>query len=134
VTSEGVYTFMTVFSSKDEEKVSSFNYTAFSLKNLEKALLGCGSLDILLQQSTEQINTRPLEGKFAGDIIITPDCLSDIWILRDTGWIRRPKQHYRTGWGAQVLPPQPLRFQEDRPRQGGEQRRGIRCRPGRYPI
>ena len=78
VTSEGVYTFMTVFSSKDEEKVSSFNYTAFSLKNLEKALLGCGSLDILLQQSTEQINTRPLEGKFVGNIIITPDCLSDM--------------------------------------------------------
>ncbi|NMB45079.1 MAG: TldD/PmbA family protein [Firmicutes bacterium] len=78
VTNKGVYTFMAIFSSKEEEKVSSFNYTAFSVKDLEKALLSCGSLDMLLQQSAEQINTQPVQGKFVGDIIITPDCLGDM--------------------------------------------------------
>ncbi len=78
ITNKGVYNCTVIFSSKDKEKVSSFNYTSFSLKDLEKDLLRCGSLDTLLQQSTEQITTRPLEGKFVGDVIITPDCLSDM--------------------------------------------------------
>lgn len=78
VTNKGVYNCTFVFSSKDEERVSSFNYTGFSLRDLEKDLLSCGSLDTLLQQSTEQIITRPLEGKFIGDVIITPDCMGDM--------------------------------------------------------
>jgi len=78
VTSKGVYSCSAIFSSKDGEKVSSFSYTAFSLQDLEKALLNCGSIDALLQQSTEQVHTRPMEGKFVGDIIITPDCLGDM--------------------------------------------------------
>lgn len=77
-TNKGVYTCAAAFSSKDEEKVSSFNYTGFSLKDLEKELLSCGSLNTLLRQSTEQINTQPLQGKFVGDIIITPDCLGSM--------------------------------------------------------
>jgi PmbA protein len=78
LTNKGVYTLVAMFSSRDGEKVSSFNYTAFSLRDLERDLLSCGSLDMLMQQSTEQTNTRPLEGKFIGDIIITPDCLGDM--------------------------------------------------------
>ncbi|HHT85929.1 MAG: TldD/PmbA family protein [Bacillota bacterium] len=78
VTNKGVYNCTFIFSSKDEDKVSSFNYTGFSLRDLEKDLLECGSLDILLKQSTEQIVTRPLEGKFVGDVIITPDCMNDM--------------------------------------------------------
>lgn len=78
VTNKGVYNCSFLFSSKDEDKVSSFNYTGFSLRELEKHLLECGSLDILLRQSVEQIVTRPLEGKFVGDVIITPDCMGDI--------------------------------------------------------
>lgn len=78
VTNKGVYSCFAIFSSKDGEKVSSFNYTSFSLKDLEKALLDCGSMDALLRQSTEQVHTRPLEDKFVGDIVITPDCLDSM--------------------------------------------------------
>ena len=78
VTNKGVYSCTVIFSSKDEEKVSSFNYTGFSLKDLEKDLLSCGSLNTLLHQSAEQISTKPLQGKFVGDVIITPDCLGDM--------------------------------------------------------
>lgn len=77
-TNKGIYNCTVIFSSKDEERVSSFNYTGFSLKDLETGLLNCGSLNTLLQQSTEQITTEPLQGKFVGDVIITPDCLSDM--------------------------------------------------------
>ena len=78
VASTGAYHFMAVFSSRDGDKTSSFNYTVFALKDLEKDLLSCGSLARLLQQSGEQIDTQPLKGKFVGDIIYTPDCLEDL--------------------------------------------------------
>jgi PmbA protein len=75
--SHGVYHCMAMFSSKDGEKVSSFSYTGFSMRDLEKALLDCASLDTLLRQSGEQTSTTPVQGKFVGDLIVTPDCLDD---------------------------------------------------------
>ncbi|ERM92957.1 peptidase [Caldanaerobacter subterraneus subsp. yonseiensis KB-1] len=78
VSNQGVYNFFAMFSSKDQEKTSSFNYTSFSLKNLDKELLSCGTLDILLKQLEEQTTTRPVEGKFVGDVIISPDAVNDI--------------------------------------------------------
>jgi PmbA protein len=78
VARQGVYHFMTMFSSRDGDRVSSFNYTGFSMADLEKRLLECGSLDTLLKQSAEQIVTSPLQGKFVGDVIVTPDCIETI--------------------------------------------------------
>ncbi|HHW58453.1 MAG TPA: TldD/PmbA family protein [Clostridia bacterium] len=78
VSNQGVYNFFAMFSSKDKEKTSSFNYTSFSLKDLGKELLSCGTLDILLKQLKEQTTTRPVEGKFIGDVIISPDAVNDI--------------------------------------------------------
>lgn len=76
--SSGNYSFEVVFAARDEERSSSFNYSGFSVKNLEKELLECGSIDLLFKQSVEQLNTKLLEGKFTGDVIITPDCLSEM--------------------------------------------------------
>lgn len=76
--SKGIYSFMTDFTAKDNEKSSSFNGTYFSSKNIDKELIDCGTIDTLLRQSTEQINTKTMNGKFDGDIIITPDCLGDM--------------------------------------------------------
>ncbi len=78
VTRKGIYRCMVFFSSRDGELVSSFNVSNFSLRDLEQDLLSCSSLDTLLRQSTEQIVTRPLQGKFVGEVIITPDCLGDL--------------------------------------------------------
>ena len=78
VTSKGMYSLVTIFSSKDGEKTSSFNYTGFSLKDLEQSLLDRASLKSLLRQSVEHLNSKPLQGKFVGDVVITPDCLSGI--------------------------------------------------------
>lgn len=77
VSSQGVYRCMAMFSSRDGDKVSSFSYTGFSMRDLERALLDCGSLDALLRQSGEQTDTTPVQGKFVGDLIVTPDCLED---------------------------------------------------------
>ncbi|MGE5676955.1 MAG: PmbA/TldA family metallopeptidase, partial [Pseudomonadota bacterium] len=74
----GTYGFQLTFASKDGEKSSSFNYSGFTAKNLDKELLECGSIDLLLKQSVEQLDTKALEGKFTGDVIITPDCLGDM--------------------------------------------------------
>lgn len=76
--SKGIYEFSCVFAARDGEKTSSFNYTDFSLKKLEKDLLDCGTIAILLKQSEEQLNTSSIEGKFIGDVVITPDCLNSI--------------------------------------------------------
>ena len=73
----GVYRLSSVFSSKEGEKTTSFNYTGFVMQDLEAALLERASLKLLLQQSVEHLQAKPLTGKFVGDIIITPDCLGD---------------------------------------------------------
>ncbi|NLA10763.1 MAG: TldD/PmbA family protein [Firmicutes bacterium] len=78
VTRKGIYRASVFFSSREGERVSSFNITGFSSRDLERSLLECGSLDTLLRQSTEQLVTRPLQGKFVGEVIITPDCLGDL--------------------------------------------------------
>lgn len=74
---KGVYHCVLMFSSKENGKVSSFNYTGFAVKDLDQPLLLCGSVDTLLRQSGEQTSTQPAHGKFVGDLIITPDCLGD---------------------------------------------------------
>ncbi|WP_425447263.1 TldD/PmbA family protein [Dethiothermospora halolimnae] len=79
-TYNGLYEFEAVFSSKEGKKGSSFNYTGCSMGKLEKDLLDYGTIKTLLKQSEGQIDVKPIEGKFVGDIIITPDCLHDITI------------------------------------------------------
>lgn len=76
--SKGIYNVLLLFSSKEGEKSSSFNYSEISLKDLERELLHSGPIKYLLKQSVEQLNTTPIEGKFVGDIIITPDCLKNM--------------------------------------------------------
>ena len=78
VSSNGVYHCVFVFSSKEGNKVSSFNYTGCSLRDLENRFLDSAFLDTLLTQSVEHIYAKPLQGKFVGDVIITPQCFQDV--------------------------------------------------------
>ena len=77
VSQQGSYNFWTLFTSKEDKNTSSFNVSGFSSKHLDKELQEFGSIDTLLKQSGEQITTKMLPGKMAGEMIITPDCLSD---------------------------------------------------------
>lgn len=76
--SGGSYDFVVMFASKDKEKSSSFNYTGCSMKKLEEELLNIGTVRNLLRESVEQLDTKALDGKFVGDVIITPDCMGDM--------------------------------------------------------
>lgn len=75
--SKGVYSFELMISSKDGEKTSSFNYSHFSTDKLDRKLLDFGSVNMLLKQSSEQVDTTNIPGKFTGSVIIAPDCLED---------------------------------------------------------
>ncbi len=79
----GCYNFVPMFTSKEGTKLSSFNYSAFSSIELERNLHECGSIDVLMKQSTEQVHQREFQGKFEGDIIITPDCLESFISMID---------------------------------------------------
>lgn len=73
----GVYSFFAMFTSKEGEDASSFNYSGATQRSLSKALKDWGSIDLLMRQSTEQIRVSPVKGSFTGDVILTPDCLGD---------------------------------------------------------
>ncbi len=74
---KGMYSFSPMFTSKDGVNTSSFNYTGFSAKELNKQLKDYGSIDRLLKESEEQVISKQVPGKFNGQIIVSPDCLDD---------------------------------------------------------
>ncbi len=73
----GIYGFMAMFTSKEGSDTSSLSATGCSMKTLDRPLWELAYLDELLQQSTEQVRTRPIPGKFQGPVIITPHALDD---------------------------------------------------------
>ena len=73
----GLYGFMAMFTSKEGTDTSSFNDTGCSMKSLDRPLWELGYLDELLRQSTEQVRTRPVPGKFRGPVIVTPHALEE---------------------------------------------------------
>lgn len=77
ITNKGLYSLGAVFTAKDGNKTSSFNYTGISLKEIGKELIELGTLRNLMCQATKELDAKPLSEKFIGDIIITPDCFGD---------------------------------------------------------
>ncbi len=73
----GVYGFTAMFTTKERERTSSFNYSGAARLDLGEELSAWGGIDELMRQSTEQLDLRPVEGKFTGDIIVTPHCMGD---------------------------------------------------------
>ena len=74
---EGIYGFSPMFLSKDGKDTSSFNGTGFSALKVEKPLHQYGSIDTLLKQSVEQLQTQTIKDKFIGQLVVTPDCIGD---------------------------------------------------------
>ena len=73
----GVFNFSMLFASKEGKNSSSFNYSGFSSRVLDKEIKDYGSIDMLLRQSTQQVNPKSFKDKMLGEIIITPDCIGD---------------------------------------------------------
>ncbi len=74
----GYYQFMVMFSSKEGEKTSSFNYTYKLMNDLEEPFINAVNLKLLLEHSRDEINARPFDQKFVGEVIITPECLGSM--------------------------------------------------------
>ena len=70
----GTYNVRVFFVTKEGQNSSSFSGTGFRSNGLEREIHEMGSISTLLQQSSEQTETRLLPEKFIGDVIITPDC------------------------------------------------------------
>ncbi len=73
----GNYNFTMLFSAKDGEKITSFNYTFASFTDLKQKLTDVGMLEELLIQTAKELEAKPFDSKFVGDVIITPICLSN---------------------------------------------------------
>ena len=73
--STGSYSFFPMFTSKEGEDTSSFNYARMCAWDLDRQLWKYGSVDDLMEQSTGQVRPTEFQGKFIGDVIVTPDCL-----------------------------------------------------------
>lgn len=71
----GVYQVSTMFTSKRGKQTSSMNYFNYSSFDLDKPIYEMVNADDLLKQSTEQIETQNIPGKFTGDLLITPNAL-----------------------------------------------------------
>ena len=82
---EGMYGFSPMFLSKEGKQTSSFNGTGFSSTIINKPLYKYGSINTLLRQSVEQLNTQNINKKFIGKVVVTPDCITDFirFIIND---------------------------------------------------
>lgn len=72
------YLFGLVFCSKEGDKLSSFNYTHKVMKDIEEPFIESANVRQLLQQSSNEINARPFDHKFIGEVIITPECMESM--------------------------------------------------------
>lgn len=73
----GSYGFQAMFTTKKGEKASSFNYSGASHRGLTLPLKDWGNVDLLMRQSTEQLEPGGVGGSFQGELVIAPDCLGD---------------------------------------------------------
>ena len=74
----GNYQFMVMFSSKEGEKTSSFNYTYKLMNDLDEPFINVVNLKLLLEHSRDEIHAKAFDQKFVGDIIITPECMGSM--------------------------------------------------------
>lgn len=75
--SRGLYQVSVQFSSREGNDNSSMMYTGYSSYDLNTPVHESANVDMLLRQSTEQVKTEHIPGKFVGDLVIAPNCLRD---------------------------------------------------------
>jgi len=74
----GYYTISITVMARDGDLASSFNYTGYLAENLDTPIINSASIDTILRETSEQLRTNTVEGKFEGDVIFTPDCFDSI--------------------------------------------------------
>ncbi len=84
---KGQYVFQFMFSAKEGEKTSSFNYSYSMSKDFNKPLWELGGLGMLVMQSVDELKAKNLKDKFVGDIIISPPCLDDFLNMYNSSFL-----------------------------------------------
>jgi PmbA protein len=79
VTESEDYFVSTMFSAKDGEKSSSFNGSGANLRSLAKPFMDVSMQRTLFEESVRSLDTRMVDGKFVGKVIVTPACDDMIW-------------------------------------------------------
>jgi PmbA protein len=74
-----MYGHSAMFSAKDGEKSTSFNNYWGRLSSLAKPFMDVGMQRTLLEESVRSLDTRMVDGKFTGKVIVTPACDDMIW-------------------------------------------------------
>lgn len=73
------YYFQSVFAAKDGEKGTSFNYDGAIMAKPDKPFMDLGMHRRLLEESVNSLDTRMVDEKFVGKMIVTPACDDMIW-------------------------------------------------------
>jgi len=73
------YDFSAMFTAKDGEKMSSFNGFGGTLAALDIPFIDLGMGRTLFEESVKSLDTRLIEEKFVGKVIVTPHCEDIIW-------------------------------------------------------
>jgi len=76
-TTRAAYHARMMFTARDGSDVSSFNGAGVTMAGLDKPIASLATVNELMRQTTEQVRTRKVPHKFAGDLIVTPDCIGD---------------------------------------------------------
>jgi len=73
------YYFNAMFSAKDGERSSSFNSCGAVLSSLARPFMDISMQRTLLEESVRSLETRMVNEKFTGKVIVTPACDDMIW-------------------------------------------------------
>ena len=73
------YDMDSMFSAKDGEITSSFNHYSLRTQSLANPFMEMGLQRNILADSVKSLNTRMVEGKFEGKIILAPTCVDMVW-------------------------------------------------------
>ena len=103
------YNFYSMFLGKDGEKMTSFNGTGGTMKNLDRPFIDFPLHRQQLEDAVKSLDTRMVDGKFTGKVIVTPTC-PDIWyamhgILLSDGSLIEGTSQWKDALGTQVASP-----------------------------
>jgi len=74
----GAYSFSLMYSGHEGEKSTSFYGSDITLKTLVKPVIDCGFIERDLAMVEQQLDPKPLEGKFTGPVVLAPYALAEI--------------------------------------------------------
>lgn len=79
-TRSGSYQFSLMYSAHEGEKSSSFYGSDVTLKTLDRPVIDCALIERELSAVEQQLDPKPLQGKFVGPVVLAPTALTEIVI------------------------------------------------------